>query len=199
MRAAVIVLIFAGLALSSCATEPAAYTLVQPGTAAVSKDSMTVHPSAAWNKARTVPYAIAQEEEWTRNGLVLDGVYFIGGLADGEAIVKQHPNDDRKVPVFHATMTPPDLASMVESAYRIRTGAKIFETTSLKPASFLGQHGLELDYDYMRGDDVRRRGRSMIAIAGGKLYLMTLNGTALHYFDAALPEFEEMAASASIR
>jgi hypothetical protein len=38
----------------------------------------------------------------------------------------------------------------------------------------------------------------MIAIAGGKLYVMSLNATELHYFDAAVPDFQAMAASASI-
>jgi len=50
----------------------------------------------------------------------------------------------------------------------------------------------------MRDDNVRRRGRSMIAVSGGKLYVMSLDGAALHYFDAELPEFEAMVASASI-
>jgi hypothetical protein len=38
----------------------------------------------------------------------------------------------------------------------------------------------------------------MIAVAGGKLYVMSLNATDLHYFDAALPDFQAMAVSASI-
>ncbi len=193
---AVIVLAVAATALSGC--EVSGYALV-PATGAVpiANGTMTIRPAGAWNKAQSAAVR-SQEEYWTQNGPVLDRVYFVGAVKDGDAIVKQRANDERKVPVFHPTMTPQDLTSMVESSYRIRRGAKVFETTQVKPVTFLGQPGVQFDFNYMGDDDVRRRGRSMIAIAGEKLYLMTLEGTALHYFDAALPEFDAMAASASI-
>jgi len=54
-----------------------------------------------------------------------------------------------------------------------------------------------LDYTFVNEDNVKRRGRTMIAIVGGKLYVMSLNATELHYFDAALPDFQTMAASAT--
>lgn len=184
----------AALALSGCVT---GYTLVPSGAVQVSQGAMTVHPTGAWNKRPNAPGGIAQVEAWTRNGPVLDGVYFTGALPDGAAIVKQRGKEDRQVPVFHASMTPQDLVSMIESAYRIR-GAKIFDTTGVKPVSFLGQQGVQFDFNYVGDDSVRRRGRSMIAVAGGKLYVMTLDGTALHYFDASRPEFEAMAASATL-
>ena len=38
----------------------------------------------------------------------------------------------------------------------------------------------------------------MMAISNGKLYLMNLNAASVHYFDAALPEFETLVASAKI-
>jgi hypothetical protein len=102
------------------------------------------------------------------------------------------------VRIFHASMTPQDLTSMVESAYRIRGGVKIFETTAVKPVTFLGQQGVQFDYTFVNEDSIKRRGRSVMVVAGGKLYVMSLNATALHYFDAALPDFDAMAASASI-
>ena len=43
------------------------------------------------------------------------------------------------------------------------------------------------------------KGSSGPTVANGKLYMMALQATALHYFDAALPEFETMTASATIR
>lgn len=63
---------------------------------------------------------------------------------------------------------------------------------------FLGVAGVEFNYNYVGTDEVKRCGRSVLAIAGGKLYLMTLDGAALHYFDAALPEFERLAETATI-
>ena len=195
MRAAIVLLVTA-VGLSGCVNM--GYTLVPSGQVAVSQGSIKLHSAGAWNKAPQGQFGLAQAEGWTRNGPVLDAIYFVGGLPDGQAIAKQRAEDERKVPVFHATMTPQDLTSMIESAYRIRGGVKIFETTGVKPVTFLGQQGIQFDYTFMNDDSIKRRGRTMIAIAGGKLYVMSLNATELHYFDAALPDFQAMAASAFI-
>jgi len=157
-----------------------------------------VQPSVAWNKMPRGIYDVKWEENWTRNGPLLDGIIFIGALPDGQAIAKQRKKDDQKVPVFRASMTPQDLVSMIESYYRIKAGASIFETTSVEPVTFLGRPRLRFDYTYIGGDEVKRKGRSLAAIIDGKFYLMTLDGAATHYFDAALPEFEAMAASATL-
>lgn len=193
MRSALIVVV--GIAVTGCVT---GYTLVPAGQVPVAQGALTVRTSAAWNKGPQGFSDLPQEEGWTLNGPELDGVYFVGALPDGQSIVKQRPNDDRKVPPFRASMTPPDLVSMIESAYRIRAGAKVFETTGVKPVTFLAEPGLQFDYTYVGDDSIKRRGRSVVAVVKGKLYMMALEGTALHYFDAALPEFERMTASAAI-
>jgi hypothetical protein len=185
----------AALLLAGCVT---GYTLVSPGSVAVSKGALKVHPSIAWNRAPPGAGGIAQEEDWTLNGPVLDAIMFIGGLKDGQAIVKQRAKDDRKVPVFRATMTPPDLVSMIESAYRIKAGATIFETTGVRPATLAGQPAVQFDFRYVGGDEVQRRGRAVLAVIDGKLYMLALEAAALHYFDAALPEFETLVASATL-
>jgi hypothetical protein len=188
--------VIASLALAGCVT---AYTLVPPDhTVAVSKGTMKMRPSTAWNKAPNGVYNIPQEENWTQNGPVLDSISFIGGLKDGRAIARQRSKDDRKVPVFRSAMTPQDLVSMVESCYRIKAGAKVFETVAVSPGTLAGKPAVQFDYRYVGADEVKRRGRSMIAVVNGMLYLMSLDGAAVHYFDAALPEFESLVAGATI-
>lgn len=183
------------LGLAACAPT---YKLVSPAPTAAAHGAIRVSPSLAWNRIPRGSLDIKWEENWTRNGPILDTISFIGGLPDGEAITRQRKTADQKVPVFRATMTPPDLISMIESFYRIRAGASIFETTAVEPAPFLGKPGLRFDFSYVGGDEVKRKGRCLMAIIDGKLYLMALDGTALHYFDAALPEFEAMAATATL-
>ena len=183
------------LALAACAPT---YTLVSPATIGVAKSAMKVTPGQAWNRIPKGPFDVAWEENWTENGPLLDSVGFIGGLPDGEAIAKQRRKEDRKVPVFRASMTPQDLVSMIESYYRIKAGATVFETVGVEPASLLGKPALRFDYGYVGTDEVRRRGRSVVAIVDGKLYLIALDGAALHYFDAALPDFEKMVANATL-
>ena len=194
MRVAMLSIVAATL----CGCVTAGYTLVSSGQVPVSQGTMHIHTAGAWNKAPQGQFGLPQAEGWTRNGPVLDAIYFLGAVPDGQSIVKQRAEDERKVPIFHASMTPQDLTSMVESAYRIRGGVKIVETTGVKPVTFLGQPGVRFDYTFVNGDSIKRRGRSVMVVAGGKLYVMSLNATALHYFDAALPDFDAMTASATI-
>jgi hypothetical protein len=193
MRAAIVGVLVCGF-LSGCVV---GYTLVSPAQVPVAKGTMKVKPTVAWNKAPKNYYDIPQEESWTQNGPLLDSLTFVGGVKDGEAIAKQRPKDDRQVPVFRPGMSPQDLVSMVESLYRIKAGATVFETTGVKPVTFLGAPGVQFDYNYVGADEVKRRGRSVFAIIDGKLYLASLDGAAVHYFDAALPEFESIVASAT--
>ncbi len=176
----------------------AGYTLVKPEPVKVARGALLVTPTIAWNKVPKGPFDIPGEENWTQNGPILDSIGFIGALPDGQAIARQRPKDDRKVPVFRATMTPQDLVSMVESYYRIKAGATVFDTVSVKPTTFLGTTGIRFNYSYVGADEVKRRGCSVLAIVDKKLYLMSLDGAALHYFDSALPAFEALAASATI-
>jgi hypothetical protein len=190
-----LILVFIGaLMLSGCVPT---YTLVKPQPLAVAKGSMKVQPSIAWNKAPKTAFDIPQEENWTQNGPMLDTITFIGGLKDGQAIARQRAKDEQKVPPFRSNMTPQDLVSMVESYYRIKARATVFETTGVSPTTFLGQNGIEFNFSYVTGDEVKRRGRALLAIVDGHLYFMSLDAAALHYFDAALPEFVKIASSAS--
>ena len=182
-------------ALGGCV---AGYTLVKPEPVSVAAGSMKVKPAIAWNKVPRSGLDIPKEESWTQNGALLDSITFIGGLNDGEAITKQRPKDDRKVPVFRSDMTPQDLVSMIESLYRIRGQISVFETNGVKPTTFLGQQGIEFDFSFVGADDVKRRGRSVLTIVNGKFYVIALEGTALHYFEAALGEFHSLAASATV-
>jgi hypothetical protein len=182
------------LALAGCVT---GYTLVPSGSVTVAQ-GMTVHPAGAWNKAPGGYGFLKEEEVWTQNGAQLDLLDFIAGLPDGMPLVKQKPKDERQVPVFHSSMSAQDLVSMVESAYRIAGGAKVFETTAVKPATFVGQQGVQFDYNYILDDKLKRRGRAVMAVSGGKLYLIRYNAAALHYFEAGLPQVESMTASAAV-
>lgn len=184
------------LLISGCA---APYTLVSPGTVAVSRASMHVTPTMAWNRAPESPLNVKGEEDWTENGPLLDQIVFIGALPDGQAIARQRRKADQQVPVFHANMTPPDLTSMIESYYRVREGAKLFRTTGVQPVTLASKPALRFDYAYVGSDDVKRQGRSIVAVIDGKLYLVSLEAASSHYFDAAAPQFDAMVASATLR
>ena len=194
-------IVLATLSLTACAGGGAfgRYTLVQPGARAVANDSFTVSPPQAWNRVPRGAYDIREEENWTLNGPILDSISFIGGVRDGKAIVRQRRKADRLVPVFRANMTPPEIVSMIESLYRIRAGAAEFTVGALKPATFVGRQGFQLDYDYLDGNEIKRRGRAYGAVVDGKLYMMLLDATRMHYFHAAVGGFDTMARGATLR
>ena len=174
------------------------YTLVRPQPQEVARDSIVVTPTVAWNRARRTTYDISREENWTLNGPLLDSLTFIGGLEPGKTVVRQRRREERQVPLYRADMSPPEIASVIESFYRIRAGSVRFEMTGLRPRTFLGHPGFQLDFDHLDSSEIERRGRVVGAIVGDRLYLVLLEGTRMHYFGAALPEFERIVESATL-
>ena len=201
MRLKSFAVLSAAASLASCAGGGGfgRYSLVQPGPHAVANGRLTVSPPQAWNRIPRGFNDIREEENWTLNGPLLDSVGFIAGVRDGRTIVRQRRRDDRQVPLFRANMTPPEIVAMIETLYRIRAGANEFTMTGLKPASFVGRPGFQLDFDYLDGNEIRRRGRGYGAVVDGQLHLMLLDAARMHYFDAALPGFEAMARGATLR
>ena len=189
-----LVLALSSLVICGCVT---GYRLVEPGRVRVVGGALAVRPNTAWNKEPRGPDTIPGEERWTENGPLLDSITFIAALPDGAAIARQRSRDDRQVPKFYINMSPEDLVTMLESYYRIRLEAQVFKTTGVRPTTFLGGQAIQVDYEYTAADQLRRRGRSVIAVKNEKLYLIALDGAALHYFDAALPDFQAIVASAS--
>jgi hypothetical protein len=124
---------------------------------------------------------------------------FVTGLKGGRYIIRQRKSDAQQVPKFRSDMTAPEIASMLESFYRVRAGTIDFKTTGLIPRTFMGYPGFQFDYDHLDSDEVWRRGRAVGAVVGGKLYLILLDGARSHYFNAALADFEAVADSAVIR
>ena len=184
------------ITLSGCAS---GYSLVKPSQATAGGPGMLVTPDTAWNKMPAAPDLSKWEEAWTENGPLLDTVRFVAGLPDGEALVKQQKKADRKVPVFRSNMNPQDLVSMIESYYRVRGGITVFKTTGLEPVSFLGKQGVKFDYEYTVPNGQQYMGRSVLAVVSGKLYLIGLDATKNHYFQASLKPFETIVASATVK
>ena len=105
------------------------YSLVRVREIRVGDDSMAVTPPREWNKISGSLFTdIRAVEDWTQNGPYLDGISFVTGLKDGKALVYQRSRDDRQVPKFRSNMTPPEVAAIIESLFRVRGGAVEVET-----------------------------------------------------------------------
>ncbi len=176
------------------------YSLVRARSVSVGDDSLAVTPRREWNRAaRQLLNDVRWVEDWTLNGPILDSISFVTGLPDGKTLVHQTRRDDQQVPKFRSDMTAPEIASMIESLYRVRGGTVDFRTTALAPRAFLGANGFQLDYEHLDSDELQRRGRAVGAVVNGRLYLILIDAARSHYFDAALPDFEAIVSSARKR
>ena len=176
------------------------YSFVRVQRVYVGDDSMSVVAPRPWNRHRPIFFEdIRQVEDWTLNGPLLDGMSFVTGLKNGKSLIRQRRTANQQVPLFRSNMTPPEIAAMIESLYRVRGGAVDFRTLSLQPRPFLGTNGFQLDYEHLDSDELWRRGRVVGAVINGELYLILLDAAKSHYWDATLPDFEAVVASAQLR
>ena len=204
MRVKVVsLLVTASVSLSACAGVGGegfgygGYSLIRPKEVRVGDDSLAVTPPREWNKISARLFTdIRDVEDWTQNGPYLDGISFVTGLKDGKALVYQRSQDDRQVPKFRSNMTPPEIAAILESLFRVRGGAVEYKMTALAPRPFLGVSGFQYDYEHLDSDEVRRKGRAVGAVVDGKLYLILFDAARSHYYNALLPDFEAIVQSA---
>jgi hypothetical protein len=208
MKRTTILLAAAGLALSGCSGAGGGgygfgggYSLVRARSVSVGDGSMAVTPPREWNRVSTTWAVddIRAVEDWTLNGPYLDSMSFVTGLKSGRYIIRQLRRDAQQVPKFRSDMTAPEITAMLESFYRVKAGTVDLRTTSLKPRTLMGYPGFQWDYDHLDQDEVWRRGRTVGAVIGGKLYLVLLDATRMHYFDNAQGDFEAVVNSARMR
>ena len=196
----------AGLAVTACSTLGAgeygysSYALVRVHRVNVGDGSLSVTPPRPWNRHRSILWEDVRDvEDWTQNGPYLDGITFVTGLRDGKSLIRQRRTRSQQVPIFRSNMTPPEIAAMIESLYRVRGGAVNFRTLSLQPRPFLGANGFQLDYEHLDDDELWRRGRVVGAVINGELYMILVDAAKSHYYEAVLPDFETLVASAQLR
>lgn len=206
-RSIATVLVCGAFALSACSSLGAGegygfseYYAVNVKRVSVGNGNMSVVPPRPWNRHRPLLFEdIPAVEDWTLNGPLLDGVTFITGLRNGKSMIRQRRTADQQVPVFRSNMTAPEIAAMLESLYRVRGGTVDFRTLSIQPRPFLGTNGFQFDYERLSDDELWQKGRVVGAVVGGELYLIMYDAARSHYYDAALPDFEAIAASAQLR
>ncbi|MFL6760715.1 hypothetical protein [Sphingomonas sp.] len=176
------------------------YSAVPVRRVSVGDKTMVVSAPRPWNRHRPILFEdIRQVEDWTLNGPLLDGISFVTGLKNGKSLIRQRRSASQQVPMFRSDMTPPEVAAMIESLYRVRGGSVDFRTLSLQPRPFLGANGFQLDYEHLDDDELWRRGRAVGAVIDGRLYLILIDAARSHYWDAALPDFEALVASARLQ
>ena len=173
------------------------YGLVRAKRVRVGDGQMSVVAPQPYNRHRRVLFSDVNDvEDWTLNGPILDGISFVSGMKNNRELIRQRQSANQQVPRFRSDMTPPEITAMLESLYRVKGGAVDLKTLSLQPRPFLGANGFQWDYEHLDQDELWRRGRAVGAVIDGKLYLILLDAARSHYYDAQLPDFEAIVASA---
>ena len=199
-------LVAAALALSACSGlggeyGVSSYDPVRVHRVNVGNGALSVSPPRPWNRQRAgLTFTdIREVEEWTLNGPFLDGIIFITGLKNDRYMIYQRRTNSQQVPKFRSNMTPPEIATMLESLFRVKGGTVDFRTLGIQPRPFLGANGFQFDYEHLDGDELWRKGRAVGAVINGKLYLILLDAARSHYYATTLPDFEAIVASAQLR
>jgi hypothetical protein len=186
------------LCLALPAPAVAANSLITPGTTvSVAKSPLTVTADREWNRLGRRGRLTA--ERWTIDGLLLNELVFYGGIANDMSLYGKLRKTDPPVPVFKATMLITDIPAMFESTYRLAAGVTIMSIDRMEPVKFAGNQGIRFTYDCtLKDDDVPRKGEVYAAIVDGRLYMITFEAPALHFFDAAIASARAVVASATI-
>ena len=187
-------------AMGDATTDLGVYSYVPAREVSVGNGSVRVTPPRPWNRQRRFFFfdSIGQVEDWTLNGPYLDGITFVTGLPNNRTLVRQRRTEDRQVPPFRSNMTAPEIAAMLESAFRVRGGAVEFRTLGLQPRTFLGYPGFQYDFEHLDSDELWRKGRAVGAVINGRLYLILFDAARSHYYTALLPDFEAIVGSARL-
>lgn len=163
----------------------------------VAKSVLTVTPATDWNRLGARPGRNA--ESWTLDGLTLNDLTFYGGIPDDKPLFREVSKKEAPLPRFSKTMLAPDIAQLFESSYRVANQTSLMSIDAIEPASFAGTQGFRFKYTYTRqGEEVRRLGEANGAVVSGKLYMVTFEAPAIHYFDRDVAQSRMVAESARL-
>lgn len=186
------------LTISALAVAPAwaGNSLIIPGKkSVVARSSLAVTPAAEWNKMGARPGR--NSETWTLDGDGLNDVTFYGGVAEGKTLFKEVDKSNRPLPRVSSTMLVTDIPALFENSYRIALNTPLMTIDTVEPVTFAGERGVRFTYTFtQQNEEVRRRGEARAAMVKGKLYMITYEAPALHYFDRSLAAARQLADSA---
>jgi hypothetical protein len=163
---------------------------------AVAKSRLMVTPDREWNRMGV--RRVSNSEGWTLDGDGLNLVTFYGGIVSGKTLFRDTQKKTAPLPAFSSTMIFPDIPTLYEASYRIAMQTSLLSIDSVSPGSFAGVDGVVFNYSFVKQDGVRRQGEARAAIVDGKLFMMTYEAPAIHYYGRDLEGFRALAATARL-
>jgi hypothetical protein len=184
--------------LIAIAPAHAGNSLIPPNArTAVAKSALTVTPGNEWNKLGARPGR--NSETWTLDGDLLNDVTFYGGIPSGKTLFREISKKHKPLPRVSSTMLITDIPVLLENSYRIALDTPLMAIDAIEPAEFLGTKGIRFTYSFaLPNEELRRCGEARAAMVKGKLYMITYEAPALHYFDTSVSAFRQLADSATL-
>lgn len=174
-----LVTVWLTLLVAACA---APYQLVEPGD--VSIGGMTVTIDGNWNQASTMqtPYSRKNARVWTLDGLLLDRLMIIPGIANGETVFISDAKD-AALPKFRSDMLPFEISELVESSLVkvLGEGQVSVSTSGLRPQHFGNRPGAFFELNASVKDGPDYEGFAGGFVADEKLYLVIFLGAHPYY------------------
>lgn len=181
---------------AGAALPAAANKLISPGpVSGIAKSTLSARPADEWNKLSR--YDGKNVEVWTIDGDELDKVTFFAGIGSGKPLLREINKKHHPLPKMKARMLIVDIPVLLETTYRVR-GVNQMTIDSEEPALLGGHKGIRFTYSLTRDDEVRRKGEGIGAIVAGKLYLVTYEAPALHFFDKDVAKYRQLAGSLTL-
>ena len=86
-----------------------------------------------------------------------------------------------------------DIPSILESTYRIQLHTVQMSIDSQEPTTVSGQKGIKFTYSFVRDDDeVERKGEAVGAFVSDRLYIVSYEAPAIHFFDKDVDKFRQI-------
>lgn len=163
----------------------------------VAKSVLSVQPGIEWNKMGARPGR--SSETWTLDGDGLNDLTFYGGVESGRPLFREVDKKNRPLPHVSSTMLLTDIPALLENSYRVALQTSAVQIETVEPVQFAGAKGVRFTYSFSsQNETLRRRGEARAAMIGGKLYMITYEAPALHYYDRSYEAFRTVAESARI-
>lgn len=138
----------------------------------------------------------ADHDLWTRDGHVLQELWFVKGLDDGDALIPPVPGRAEDLPKYDASMTLLEVPDFVEASLSAQ-GFQQIELRNIRPQKFGTRDGVAAKLDFLTKDGLRKSGRFIATKHDKDLYLVMYTGVAGHYFDAYSDDAAKIMSSVS--
>jgi hypothetical protein len=180
------------LSLSACVSITAA-----KGTVPVSAGGYSVALDQTWSDVTALHRTQTPSARiLTLDGVLLDRLYLVGGLAPGSSLVRS-PSKERPSPVVRADLSANEQIEFITDSITA-LGYKRVEASGLRPQTFAGADGLRIDYAAQTAEGLEIGGTALIATRGAKLNAIIFLAPKEHYFTQNIAKVEAVFASAAV-